>query len=266
VTDRYQQLLLLLRSLHDYDVTLPTSTGNIVRRQAKAGEGPTTKLECGDCRGEGGRRIRGVESPCEACGGQWLGKGKYVPGRGWNHVDAYTERKVGSAETELVSPSKRVRCDACDRGSVTAGPWRGENNKCLLCNGAGEVDAMLLHRVFVITEGRSSGDPRLDAIERRKEAGSYDELLIALGTLRAWPDRLRNGPYLVPALLAYRAVTVLEQDNRTLDQLRYDVIVMAAFTFLEPRMPAEIRVPRAAFISDRRLRESARKANRKLAA
>jgi hypothetical protein len=74
-----------------------------VLRRALPGEGPSHRVECPACRGEGIVRDRfRRESPCSSCdGGNGAGPER---GRGWVEVDDYTGRRVGSARTgQLVS-------------------------------------------------------------------------------------------------------------------------------------------------------------------
>jgi hypothetical protein len=236
----FEPLILLLRTLGDFDYQPPTSTGAIVQRQAKAGEGPSERISCESCGGEGRRRIRGVERQCEPCSG-----------RGWIVVDAYTGRRVGTAETELVDPRRRVRCDACGGDGA-----HGNGRRCSRCDGRGEVAAperpvrpwrgqgIALLKADAPELG--PGDPVIACMERRQLAGSYDELGLALACLR----------------LEYRGryrllVGVFVEAEREVEQLHIDeaLAVEQALRYLRGLMPEEIRVPSWAARYEKRRRE-----------
>ena len=105
----FEPIILLLRTLTDFDYQPKTWTGGIVRQGGK-GEGPTSRIACPACSGEGERRVRGIPTLCEECGG-----------RGSILVDAYTERKVRTLEQDAEEPKRMVRCDGC--GGTGRGPW-----------------------------------------------------------------------------------------------------------------------------------------------
>lgn len=251
---RLHQITLLLRSLDWYDLQPKSWTPELVRRQSKPGEGPSHRVECPACGGEGTHRVRGIDQPCEPCGGKWSGL-TLKPGRGWVVVDAYTGRRVGTTETGLERSTRRVRCDACGgEGSVSAGRWRGANNKCERCSGAGTIEAVLFQRFAATLETarEHTGDPVIDAGIRRRKAGSYDELLLLLAELR------------VNDLDAYRAVAKIDEtDKRTLQQLAYDQRAMRGLRFIVARMPDPIRVPSAVAAVERRQRQFEKREERR---
>src|SRR4030095_16461255 len=123
---RLQALSLLLRCINDLDYNPPTASSSL-RRQSIAGEGPSASIPCGDCRGEGTVRRRGMPYPCP---------NPYCKD-GCVTVDAYTLRMVSTSE-QFIKRYKRVRCDACGGQGAFPNGWR-----CESCNGQGEVEVPL---------------------------------------------------------------------------------------------------------------------------
>lgn len=207
MTTRHRDTVLLLGSIDPdgaswYDPVPETSTGNLVRQQAEPGEAATERVHCPVCWTNDLRMPLGmvqarswhggplVWTPCAVCGGD-VDEGR--PGSGWVEIDGMTERRIGDKRTHLETGLRTVPCDVagCDRGTVTAGPWRGENDRCLNCSGSGVVE--MTESQWRSARSRLSaeaanygagGDPVAAAIDRRDALGSYWELGLALGALR----------------------------------------------------------------------------------
>ena len=99
LAERIRLTILLLQSLHDYFPYPETATGKTVRRSALHGVAPTRKHPCQTCAGAGTIRNKWACQHCE--------------GRGWHHIDDYTQQPVGSTETDVIPHQHRVSCDAC---------------------------------------------------------------------------------------------------------------------------------------------------------
>lgn len=192
LTDRQNRIALLLRSLDWYDLQPKSWTPELVRRQSKPGDGPSHRIECPACGGLKLRRIRGVLRPCEGCGGSIEAD---RPGCGWVAVDDYTERRIGDVRTHLETGRREIPCDVagCDRGTVRTGPWRGDNDRCLHCDGRGKVEVTESQwrsartgpgRMSAEVQWGGGGDPAAAAIDKRDAAGSYWQVGLALATLR----------------------------------------------------------------------------------
>lgn len=243
---RVSSVVLLLRSLGDVSFGARTWSGSLAR-QGVAGEGPSRRLECASCRGEGEVRRRGVPVPCEVCGA-----------RGWLVVDAYTERPIGTAETGVVRRVRAVRCDACGG----AGAF-GNERRCGRCGGSGWLEVS----VGVVGLGRAGGFATgfefgpgdllvrsLDegfaglgqAYRRRVLAGSFDELEAALESLKV-VDRLRFRLVWGTFVDAVREPEELGVGSR--------VRLWSGVDFLVERMPEVIRVPSWAARNERRRRD-----------
>jgi hypothetical protein len=249
---RVEAVVLLLRSLHDYDLQPLGWTAKLVARQARRGQVASQKILCPACDGERERRVRGVLVACDQCLSARSGKPL-----GWIYVDANMNepfrRKIGSEETGAFVRVHEVPCDACGGdGSVTAGRWRGENNKCLRCGGSGKrISHHGKLRPFRGSEAEPaaarSGDPRLDAMEERERAGSYRELGEALEALHgAWAALFR----LVCEVYVHEAIEP-EALEAPLAHL-----LQGGLAFLEARMPDEIVVPASARLYERRRRKA----------
>jgi len=151
MTRRLRDIALLLGSILDAPFAQPHSwTEQLVRRNAKRGESPSRRIECPNCDGMGHIMKRGFMVGCSRCGGQYEDEiGVWHPsfaGRGWIEVDDYTERQVGSVRTEVIVQFKTVGCEVCGGTGVTlAERWRGENNRCLRCNGGGRIEMLASH-------------------------------------------------------------------------------------------------------------------------
>lgn len=243
--------MLLLRTLTDYDYQPKTWTGALVQRQAVRGEGPSATIDCPDCGGEGKRRVRGIVADCDRC-----------KGRGSLVVDAYTERQIGTLETDLVDRVRWVRCDAC--GGQGA---HGNQRRCEYCpERPGWVKAPerpirpfrgLSVPITADAPELGRGDPVIACMERRQLAGSYEELGLALGCLRI--------EYRHCYLLVVRVYVEAEFEE---EQLPKDPrrLVTESLGYLERLMPEEIRVPRWAAGFEKRRREAIRRGRNEAAA
>jgi hypothetical protein len=240
---RLNDTLLLLRSEWWWRLEPETSCGHRERLGSEPGGRNESWADCPDCE-LGVVRIRGIKQPCRTCGG-----------RGCRLVDAYTRRPIGSEATGVVKGAlRRVPCDGCigldskkERGE---GVIPGTTERCPYCGGSGWAPAFQqrirpfrsgyeLYEVLLSGE-EISGDPVIDSAAKRRKAGSYDELLLALAELRTRELRF------------YRATVALEQTTTPLPAIRYDLRAWAGLCFLEPRMPALIRVPAAVVAWERR--------------
>jgi hypothetical protein len=246
-SERQTQIVLLERTLTDFDYQPPTWTGALVQRQAKAGEGPSERVPCPDCGGEGERRIRGIPTLCARC-----------KGSGLVTVDAYTQREVGSEEGGLVDRRGWVRCDSCGGGAFGRAPGvHGNGQACRHCADSGRPGWVRAPEqkarpwrdrapLSAAADTFAAGDPVLACMERRVLAGSYEELGLALAALRLERGRL------------YRLnVGVFVEANREEDELdRYEaLLVEEGLAYLASLMPREIRVPSWAATYEQRRRE-----------
>lgn len=245
--ERQVAIVLLERTLTDFDFQPKTSTGSIVAHHAKAGEGPSERVSCPTCDGEGRRRVRGIDTQCDHCNGNGL-----------ITVDAYTRREVGSEEGGLVDRRGWVRCDSCGGGAFGRAPGvHGNGQACRHCADSGRPGWMRAPEQKIRPWGErapltaqadtfAAGDPVLACMERRVLAGSYEELGLALGALRLEHREL------------YRLnVQVFVEAQREEDELdRYEsLLVDESLAYLAHLMPAEIRVPSWAAAYEQRRRE-----------
>ena len=242
-----QAIVLLLRSLNDLSYEPPTSTGQIVQRQSRPGEGPSTRIGCHSCQAEGITRRRGIAYPCDVC-----------RGRGWVVVDAYTLKLIGTEETGTINRVRAVRCDRCGGHGAF-----GNQQRCGLCNGSGwqEVPqsrlAAMRGPLSADATELGAGDPVLACLERRERAGDYETLGLALAALRLELPR------------AYRTVVrVYVEGSIELEELpeqarlRNDI----GLAYLRRLMPEEIRVPAWAARNERRRREGLKRRAKEAAA
>lgn len=232
---RLESLTLLLRCASDLDYNPPTSSGSL-RRQSIAGEGPSTKVSCGSCQGEGQVRKRGMP---EACPNPYCKDGQVT-------VDAYTLRMV-STDERMVQRVKALRCDSCAGNGAF-----GNGHRCETCRGSGWVEVprerLSAVRGSLELDGPDLGpnDPVLACLERREKAGDFEQLGLALGALR-----LEHRPW-------YRLVVGVyvlgqeEPDGLPLDQV---LSLSHGLNYLLELMPEEMRVPNWARANERRRRE-----------
>ena len=232
---RYLNLTLLLRCAGDLEYNPPTWSSTL-RRQSIAGEGPSERIDCNSCQGQGEIRRRGVPFLCEACAG-----------RGWIVVDAYTRRIVGTEETGTVNRVKAVRCDACAGNGA-----HGNQQRCQVCRGSGWVEVPL-SRLAAVRAPLSAdapelgaGDPVLACLERRERAGDFEQLGLALAALRLELPR----SYRTVVRVYVEAVYEVE-DLAPYSLLAHDV----GIAYVLRLMPQEIRVPSWAARNERRRRE-----------
>jgi hypothetical protein len=253
VTRRQRDIVCLLRSLDPSDGLSPwdyapaTATG-LLRRRAAPGEVASRKVVCPECRGEGVRRDRfGREAPCAWCSS-----------RGWYEIDDYTERRIGSARTaETTIACRTVTCDRC--GGTGRERWRREGhvltNWCELCNGSGRLELTASeHRAVREHLNGSpaepgSGDPVIDAIERRDERGDYSALRAALEELRLEHPRVHQA-----------VVHVYVQSRNGISE--GDLRLRVGLRYLDVRLPDPLKVPAAARAAERRRSYAARVARR----
>lgn len=238
---------LLLRSLNDLRFEPVTWSGSL-RRRGVAGEGPSRRMVCASCAGEGLVRVRGISTACVVCSG-----------RGWLVVDAYTLRPIGTPETGVEVRVRAVRCDSC--GGLGA---FGNERRCDRCNGSGWVELPLSRLVAarsrLSADARELGpaDPVAAALDagfagagraycERVVAGSYDELGLALGCLRLeLPRSYRT------CVQVYVEAVCEPEELSGVARARHDV----GLRYLERLMPEPIRVPGWAARNERRRRDA----------
>lgn len=247
---RLEQIALLYRNLTAFDFEPETSTGALVRKQARPRGRIGKRALCEACGGEGFLRRRGIAWGCVHCGGadhplELDGERIVGIGRGYIVVDGYTRRPIGSEEAGLVHGHRLVNCDACGG----AGAF-GNGRRCERCGGAGKrehIGARVRYQgeSFEVEIERSidEGDPVFACLLRRDDAGSFAELIRATEALRGrW-------------LLGYRLIVATYVEGRQepgslppVLRRRLDV----ALRFVERLMPPEIRVPGWAKAAERR--------------
>lgn len=239
MTRRLRDIVLLLGALQDAPFAQPRSwTSELVRRNAKRGEVPSTRIPCPACGGEKRRRVRTVVVDCDRClgaRGQPLG---YIVVDGM--IDERFRRRIGTAETGLEVRVKVVPCDRCG-GSGHFGNGR----TCPLCRGGGMQELRLEQwqagrHSFAVETRAPVDDAVLASMEARRESGSFDELATALEELRAlWPQLWR----------LVRDVYVLDNEQRErlevppLTAAKREAAERVGLGFLSARMPEAIRVP-----------------------
>lgn len=279
---RLARIELLLRCLPFFEHQPETSTGALVRRQSQPGVGPSHKKPCPACGGEKQIRRRGIAYGCVGCGGsgdpvQGLSLSatelKRRLGRGWVRVDDYTAKKVGSADTELVSKARWVHCDAgCERGFFR----NGQN--CRHCSESGRPGYVLAPSELVrfrapgvaveIEVSAGGADPLIAAldegyrglgksVQRRRLAGSFEELLAAMGELKQ-----RLGP--VHGLVVATYLEARLEPGALPERWRQGLRV--GLLFIEARMPEEIRLPAGARAIERRRVAARRNGSAQIAA
>ena len=248
--ERHQQIILLARTLTDYDYQPKTATGAAIQSntKAEAHEGNEETILCRDCKGEGKRRIRTVLQVCETCRGS-----------GVEVVDQYTGRRLMTETQEAERTTQRmVRCDEC--GGSRAGKWWRNGaqltNVCRRCRGHGVVPGPeRTLRPFrgsagpvlsAIASDLGRGDPVLACMERRELAGSYNELGLALACLR-----LQHRPLYVLHVEVFVEARA-EEEELSGHQL---FLLEQSLRYLDDLMPAEIRVPSWAARYEERRRE-----------
>jgi len=244
---RQLALALLLRCTTDLTYDPPTWTNQLVTRQSRPGEGPSTRIDCHTCQGQGNVRRRGVPFLCETCAG-----------RGWLIVDAYTRRMIGTAETGLVNRVKAIRCDACSGNGA-----HGNGQRCEHCRGGGWIEVPL-SRLAAVHAPLSAdapelgaGDPVLACLERRERAGDFEQLGLALGALRLeLPRSFRT------VVRVYVEAVYEVEELSDYARLAHDI----GLAYLLRLMPDEIRVPAWAARNERRRREQLRRKRREEAA
>jgi hypothetical protein len=248
VTDRYRQLLTLLHLRFDRTFDYDGLRDSLASLKTKRGEGPSKRVPCPDCGGEGMKRHRGIGYGCERCGGsgrplEFLAdpdgdtevtsgtikaRGRTLGlGRGWIEVDDYTGRSISTIEAPQPRPTKSVLCDGC--GGTGYSPKTGDR-RCFYCDGTGRCDVALN-----LLPTRQSTQPRkeMTPMERAaEERGRYSlpELEECLRTLRvlhgAWYRALLIELGFVEGTLVLRS--------------NFD----KAMAFLDQSMPAELKLPR----------------------
>jgi hypothetical protein len=215
--DRRKALLLLASSLHDYTAGPSTWSKNPLSSRTERGkDAPTTKEPCSLCDGKG--VVFDKFKREETCG--------ECSGRGWDWIDAYTRKRVSTADAPAPAQTRRVMCDRC----AGFGVWKGD--RCELCDGAGKVSVPIVRDVGKADPDKSSDGlgPWDRAIDRRGKAGSYHELDVALDGLPRLRRRLFHLVY-----VAKSAGLLSETEHREVERAVHQLL---------DAMPAEIRVPR----------------------
>lgn len=248
VVDRTEAVTLLLRSLLDLRFEPMTATG-AMGRGSRRGEGPSERMPCGSCRGEGSVRQRGVPVECGVC-----------EGRGWLVVDSYTLRPIGTTETGTTRAVTALRCDGCGGSGA-----HGNGRRCEYCRGSGWVEVALETLKALRAVDRPTVDWSLPTIaaaldegfagsgrawRSRRAAGSFEELDLAMRSLR---DHARRHHRLVWVVYVESLLEPEDLREPVRDQLTL------ALRFLTGRMPGEIRVPGWAARNERRRRERLRR-------
>lgn len=268
--ERQQQIVLLERTIDSdgltpFDYAPPTATGAARARntKAEAHEGNEQTILCRACRGGPKQRI------CRVC-----------KGTGAEVVDQYTQRRLATETQEGEAPPPRmVRCDECG-GSGFGRWWRNGDQLskvCRRCRGVGRVPApeftVRPFREVPLSADAAElgpGDPVVAALEigipgvgkayeRRRQAGSYEELGLALGALRLEHRSLYR--------LNVRVFVVGEVEEAELGA-NAAALLEHSLVYLDSLMPAEIRVPdwAARYESERREAERERQAKSEAAA
>lgn len=249
MTRRLRDIVLLLGAILDAPFAQPHSwTSELVRRNAKRGESPSRRIPCPNCTRPDEVNGRGYTvdkynhgQPCERCGAVIEQEQPLVfrAGRGWIEVDDYTEKQVGSVRTEVILEIKTVACDVCGgSGSTLAERWRGENNRCLRCNGGGKIEMLASQWRAARSTWRSepgpdesSGSMVLDTMDARARSGSFDECAEAMEEMRRrWPSIFR---LVCDTYIRLDVVTAAERHAAEAIGLE----------FLSIWMPNEIKVP-----------------------
>lgn len=258
---RRERIAALAWTLEDF---LPGPKGSSFdpRRQ----EAPSRREVCPSCDGEGRRTVRerGVSRtvPCVDCGGRLeeldpdsgrvVVRGKRGAGR--VDVDSYTGRIVSSHDLPTVARSEEHGCPWCqgsDGGTrrhrrLPRGSGVRAGERCGPCDGSGWIRVTPAPRVDL---SRVDADPAPveAALDRRSELGSYAELERALSAMRV---RARDAARL------WRGVFV--ECSLSFDELGPDdrALVGWAWSFIEGRMPREVRVPPGVVGAYRRFRQA----------
>lgn len=244
---RHRQVVLLLRTLTDYDYQPPTWTGSVVRQNAKRGELATAWIDCPACGGSGERRVRTVMQRCDEC-----------RGRGVVKVDPYTGRKGGTLESDLHDRVRWVICDGCGGPRPGRAPgMHGNGQQCERCADSGRPGYVRapskpirpwrgMARPTADAPELGPGDPVIACMERRQLAGSYEELGLALGVLR------------LEQLHVYRLVVQVFVEAATEEDdldTRGETLLREGLQQIDGMMPEEIRVPGWAARWEQRRRE-----------
>ncbi len=242
---RRELIQALAWSLDDLLPLPATSTGSIVRGSSVRGEGPSRRVACSACDGEGRLVDRfGRSVPCLVCGGRVAGDGHRARrGSGRVAVDAYTERQVATVEgPATVVRVERVGCAWCQTGAggrSSGGLPRGcgvrAGRRCEACDGSGWRELTRVDPLEVAT-GDAGGGGVEAALDRRAAAGSYRELERTLSALRVRAPRVWR---------VWVAVVRFEVPARSGDGR----VVEAGWRFVEAWMPGRVRVPSGVLVA-----------------
>lgn len=236
MTDRVEQTYALLRSYADWEPSITTWTGSLVRSSGAQGETAGRREECPHCGGTG-RAGRGSCRFCKGSGSQWVDPqtGRAVTAPADGHTFTVRDYEQGVYR-------RRVRCDRCG------------GTGCPHCASTGTVevidtrpaDRSLRRLEQQWPQLRAPGDPDqapgwwLSAALDRKQAqwarGSYPELERLLRALDvAHPVRFR----LLDRHLIHPSDGVIATGRMlvTVDEIVVD---------LAERMPRPVRVPEEA--------------------
>lgn len=237
MSDRVEQTYALLRSYADWEPSITTWTGSVVRSGGAQGETAGRRDPCPHCHGTG-RAGRGSCRFCKGAGDQWIDPQteRVVP------PPAASDHVFTARDYELSVKRRRVRCDRC------------AGDGCPHCASTGTVeivdtraaDRSLRRLEQAWPQLRTPGDPEqapgwwLSAALERKQAqwarGSYPELERLLAALHAaHPVRYR----LVDRHLIHPHDGVIATD-------RVVVTVDETVRDLADLMPHQIRVPEEA--------------------
>lgn len=230
MTRRQRDIVLLLGALPDAPFAqMKNWTSELVRRNAIRGEVPAHRVPCPACNGRKQRRVRTVMQPCDRCVGA---KGNPL---GYIVVDLNINdrfrRRIGTDKTGVEQQHKIVPCDSC------GGARLGNGKVCPYCRGGGVQELTFERwragRVSITVETREPvGIAVIDAMDERRQQGSFDELVAALYELKlAWPTLYR---------LTLRRYGL---HRRLPDERLQRLVDEGAIPYLEARMPEPIRVP-----------------------
>lgn len=228
LAERIRLTILLLQSLHDYFPHPETSTGKLSRRSTLPGIAPSRKQPCTTCQGQGTLK---TNHTCQHC-----------QGRGWHHIDDYTNQPVETEDTGPINHTHRIQCDSCGGGGR-----HGNGHLCQHCTGRGTITANPPLRLIPDTGPTDSIDYMLNALTRtlrlRTEHQTYRDLHNALNTLEEHDTGAHT--------LVLQAFVTNDRPHRT---LRTDEMTRCwlGLVYLADQMPERIVVPSEVLAAEER--------------